>query len=208
MKTRILAMLLGLMSMGPSFAAPVVPIAYDMSNGTAATFSFWDDLYSGSGCRTCSGALLSGGLGDLSNGVAATSSWNVTPAPYVGWSDFNPTIAYHFGQTVTINSVTFSVDNPGSGLFGPSSVVIGAQTFPVTLPSTSGPFQFTVSGLGFVGSDLNLTINRTGGWLFVSEISFASAVPELGMGELLAAGLALILGVTARARRSPAALAN
>ena len=179
-----------------------------MANGTATGLSFWDDLYSGSGCRTCSGALLSGGLGGLSDGVVATSSYGATPAAYVGWSAFNPTISYHFGQTVVIDSVTFSVDNPGSGLFGPSSVVIGVQTFPVTLPNTFGPFQFTVSGLGFVGSDLNLTINRTGGWLFVSEISFASAVPEVGMGEMLATGLALILGVSFRARRSPKALAG
>lgn len=187
-------------AVGGSHAVQVVPVSYDMSNGVSGTYQYWDDSYSGSGCITCDGSPLSGGRGDLTDGVIASSNWQIAEAPagagpYVGWTNFNPTISFHFGQTVSIGSVTVYMDDSQfGGVVAPASVVIGSTTYPVIDPAGTAPFAFTVTGLNFVGSDLNVTINRNGQWTFVSEIQFQSPVPEPGTSVTLLAGLLVLAG--------------
>lgn len=188
-------------SVGAATAAPVVVSSYDMPNGYTGSYQYWDDTYSGSGSTTTNGAPLSGGKGDLTDGVIAASNWNITEAPagagpYVGWLNINPVIHFHFGGPVTINTISFSVDdaNGFGSVSTPLSVVIGGVTYGLTDPAGSAPFQFDVSGLSLNVSDLDITINRRNAWVFVSEISFDGSddgsVPEPGSLALLGLGLA------------------
>ena len=73
-------------------AAPLPVQSYDMQNGQTGIFTYWDDTYNGSGNPTASGNFLSGGTGDLADGVVAISNWDITPALYVGWEDIVPDI--------------------------------------------------------------------------------------------------------------------
>lgn len=208
MKIRI-RQLLGLVVAVPcALAAQVNPSSYDMPNGSTGNYSYWDESYTGLGCKTCDGAALTGGLGDLTDGVIASASWNVVeapagPGPYVGWANIDPTITFHFSQSVSIDSVIFSFDDSNlAGVTAPGSVTIAGQTFAVVNPVGSEPFSFAVSGLSFVGNTLPVVIHRTGSWSFVSEISFASAVPEPDSGAMMLAGLAVGLGIVMRRKAS------
>jgi len=135
---RILSTLLAavLVSMGGhALASPLVVSSYDMLNGHTGSYQYWDDSYSGSGSTTTNGAPLSGGKGDLTDGVVAASNWFVTeapagPGPYVGWMNINPLIHFHFGAPVTIHTISFSFDdaNGAGGVSTPLSVVIGGTT--------------------------------------------------------------------------------
>ncbi len=211
MRVRSSLLVLVLLTGASAFALPVLPSTYAMPNGSSLGYTYWDDAYTGVGCKTCDGAALSGGLGELTDGVVATASWNVTepppgPGPYVGWVNLNPTIAFHFNQSVVIDSVTFNFDDAGGlgSVGGPASVIVSGITYAVVNPPGSGPFSFTVSGLGFTGTDLSISIIRsdTNVVTMVSEISFASAVPEPGSGAMLLAGLAVGAGLYLRRRSS------
>jgi len=197
-----------------ALAVQVVPSAYAMPNGNAGDYTYFDESYNGSGCVTCAGAALSGGLGDLTNGVIATTSWNVAeppagPGPYVGWRFVNPAITFSFAGVVNIDSVTISFDsNAITGVFAPQSVTIAGQTFPITAPAQAGPFSATFNNLGFVGSSLPISITRNGVWVFASEVQFqATAVPEPGTAALLLAGGLLAAGI-ARRRLAHARFSN
>ena len=101
-------------------AAAISPISYDMLNGNGQAiggrFNYWDKNYTGSGNTTQDNAPLSGGLGDLTDGVIATDNWlnveNVAgEGPYVGWLSLDPTITFNFANIVNIDSVTIYVDD-------------------------------------------------------------------------------------------------
>ena len=75
--TACAAMLVG----GTAGAAAVTPDSYDMLNGNTGSFQYWDQIYNGAGCVTCDNAALSGGRGDLTDGVIAANNWNIDEAP-------------------------------------------------------------------------------------------------------------------------------
>ena len=181
-------------------AGTLTPISYDMSNGETGWYTYHDDSYSGLGNKTTDLAPLTGGLGDLTDGVIATSSWNVTPNLYVGWLTINPTITFHFADNVKINSLTLYSDSYYS-VSKPSSVAIsmgGASFNSGFLADSSGPGSYTFSGLDFTGKDLSLTLNHRyalgGNWVMASEVTFngTAAVPEpltiLGAGTAIGFG--------------------
>ena len=94
----------------------IQPVSYDMLNGQASTYSYWDESYSGSGDPTENYSPLSGGLGDLTDGIIATENWYIVeapdgPGPYVGWRIDPITITFHFEGAPTINEVTIYVDD-------------------------------------------------------------------------------------------------
>lgn len=209
------SLLAGLSLAGASsaWALGVTPVSYDLSNGDGqahgGTFNYWDKGYTGSGATTTDRAALSGGHGDLTDGVIATQNWfQVEDAagngPYVGWRDTDPTIVFHFAESLQFTSITVHADDSdgNGGVFAPRGITIGGDFYSFDDPVGSAPNAFTVSGLFLSGQDIPVTIhNRTsGGWTFVSEVTFA-AVPEPGTWALAFGGLAMVAGWQRRSRQ-------
>jgi hypothetical protein len=190
----------------PALAAPLSPTSYDMLNGRTGSFNYRDFIYNPdpNGNKDISSAPLIGGLGKLTDGAIVTGHWYDygQPTPYVGWTDFDPTITFHFAGTVNVNQVGIHVDNtPGYGdVRYPATVDIkvGAVTDHFTI--TADPnydtkwFYFTTSGLS--GDTLELTLGRDSGrWIMLDEVSFNGTPVPLPPGLLLmGTGLLGLLG--------------
>lgn len=187
--------LLAMSAFGVASAVPLTVSRYDMFNGYSGSYNYWDDTYSGTGAVNIDGARLSGGKGDLTNGVVASDNWFVTEAPggsrpYVGWS-IDPTIHFYFGRPVTIQKISFSFDdsNGAGGVSPPQSVLIAGTAYSVPDPVGGAPFQCDISGLSLNVSDLQVEIQRSNAWVFVSEVSFDGQLPEPGALSLLGLGM-------------------
>ncbi len=198
------ATLASLLTAGSVQAVEILPTSYDMLNGQTGSYQYWDESYNGSGDPLVSGSALSGGTGDLTDGVVATNNWNVTeapagPGPYVGWNSITPTITFHFATGTNIDRIDFYFDdsNGFGGVAAPGSVDIGASNYGITDPASGAPFLFSVGSLGLSNvSSLDITIrDGAGPWVFVSEVDFfghtaGGTVPEPSSLSLLALGLA------------------
>jgi hypothetical protein len=194
---------------GAASAAPI-PNSYSMLNGNSGSYNYWDDSYNGSGCTTCDGASLSGGRGDLTDGIIATDNWYVAEAsagagPYVGWV-VDPTITFHWNVGTSINSATFYLDDSdgAGGVSAPQSVTVNGINYAIAEPAGSAPFAFTASGFAFTGNDLVVTLHRKNGWVFLSEVAFVGGdnrVPEPASALLLLIGLAAAATVGRRGKQ-------
>jgi hypothetical protein len=206
----ITAVVAGWLVVGAAFGAGITPDSYNTPNGYTGSYNYWDQIYSGSGCVTCDGAALTGGKGDLTDGIIAVNNWFTDEAPpgngpYVGWL-IDPTITFHWNSAVNISSVTFYLDdsNGNGGVSAPGSITVDGINFTVPEPIGSAPFAFTASGLSFSGTDLVVTLHRKAGWVFLSEVETnaldPNAVPEPASSALLFVGLGL-LGFAARRKK-------
>ena len=210
MKKKILAKIITLAFLGAagSAYAGLVPDSYNMLNGNTGSYNYWDETYSGAGCVTCDNAALTGGRGDLTDGIIAADNWNITEAPsgngpYVGWT-LDPVITFHWNSPVNITSVTFYFDDANGlgGVSSPSSVDVNGTNFPIADPAGSAPFSFVANGLSFTGNDLAVTLHRSNAWVFMSEVEFnAAPIPEPETYAMLLAGLGL-LGFAAHRRKA------
>ena len=209
MKTKLFAKIsvLAFLSAAGSAYAGLTPDSYNMLNGNTGSYNYWDEIYSGAGCVTCDNAALTGGRGDLTDGIIATDNWNITEAPsgngpYVGWT-LDPTITFHWNSPVNISSATFYFDDADGygGVSAPASVTVDGINFPIADPSGPSPFSFVANGLSFTGNDLVVTIQRNNSWVFLSEVEFnAAPIPEPETYAMLLAGLGF-LGFVARRRQ-------
>lgn len=182
---------------GVAQAATVSPASYDMPNGNRGSFTYWDDTYNGSGSTTTSGAALSGGTGDLTDGVIATGNWNVSTetAKYVGWVNRNPVITFKFAQSYDFTSATFHFDDAqgAGGVSQPARVSINGSNQIVPINPGSAPFSFTFDLTGTSSDTLTTQLFRSNSWVFLSEVTFEAdvpAVPVPAAGGLLVIGLA------------------
>lgn len=58
------------LSAASSAYAGLTPDSYSMLNGNTDSSNYWDETYTGSGCVTCDNAALTGGRGDLTDGMS------------------------------------------------------------------------------------------------------------------------------------------
>jgi PEP-CTERM motif len=206
----------------PAHAAQVFATSYDTPNGdgnmTGGSFNYWDLNYSGSGSTTTDGAALSGGLGDLTDGVIATDAWfnleNIGgTGPFVGWNStntLNPLLTFNFAGSPSIGRIKFYFDDSAAGgVFAPDAIWINGVNTSYTPPPIGGPSLLTVdlNGLNLTGNQNTIQFfQRNGGnstWTFVSEIEFferVAGVPEPASWALMIAGFGLV-GSAARRRK-------
>lgn len=192
-------------------AAFADPLSYDMLNGDTGSFPHWDRNYTGSGNTTQNRAPLTGGLGDLTDGVIPTQNWNQVEnssgnGPYVGWqgasSSFHPSVTFHFQPGAVIHRVIVHADDAdgSGGVSLPNAVVIAGISYDVdqNMPGREP------KALGFdlqspvAASVLEVQFMRSNQWVMISEVQFEGMVPEPASLAALAVGaLALV-----RRRRS------
>jgi len=166
------------------------------------------------------GAALAGGLGDLTDGVIASGNWifvenDAGTGPYVGWNSSltpNPTVVFNFAGLVDIDQIRVHADDSG-GLGGvrlPASVLItwagGSASIPVVDPdpASTAPSWLDFSGLGISQvSSVSLQFFNADNWVFIDEVSFAtaSAVPLPATPALALLGLGLAAATRQRRRR-------
>ena len=207
MKSPLTTLLL-LLSFSAAHAGPVMPASYSLLNGygtaSGGSFNYWDGSYTGSGDRQRDFAPLSGGLGDLTDGVIAAQRWEQVEnlagtGPYVGWRDIDPLIQFEFGQPSLIDRVTVHHDdaNGFGNVATPSRFVIEvngvAFGFDVVDPDGEAPLATVLNLPQPVWSDrLSLQIVRRDSGVMVSEVRFegrqghAVAEPASGALALLA----------------------
>lgn len=215
----ICAPLLALASLAS--ATVINPTSYDMNNGhgtaSGGTFNYWDLNYTGAGSTATDNALLSGGLGDLTDGFITTDNWfNVENAagtgPYVGWRQgVLPVlqIAFNFAGPVNIDTIRIHADDSAGagGVNLPISAIFtwaggGIASFLAIADPDLGiaPSWLNFANLGIAGvSSVTVELGYGNEWIFVDEVTF-STVPEPGTFALVLAGFGL-LGFAARRRK-------
>lgn len=207
MKQLMIAGALALFSAaGAAQAVTVTPTSYSMPQGGTGSYAYRDDTYSG----TISAGILSGGTGDLTDGVIATDNWFTTPGRYVGWNGFNPTITWVFDQAYDFASMTFWFDdsNGAGGVRPPASVTVastgGGATYTVPDPEPARPFSFTIDLSGYDAmSSFTTRLTQRSQWIMLSEVTFdlqssLPAVPLPATALLLGGALAGLGAVRAR----------
>jgi hypothetical protein len=195
-----LLLLTGL-SASASGAQQIFATGYDLYNGGKAGYgnvTLYDDSYhGGSGSTTTPYAYLSGGIGDLTDGIAATQNWSdcggIGPctaqnAPYVGWNEGYlplPSVTFHFAPKTNIDEVDISMNygyhaSPVDFLMGGVS---GTQTVTPNYTGAGANQWYDFTGLGLNGDTLTITFhyNQTppagpADWILLSEVQFYSGV--------------------------------
>ena len=200
----------------PALAVPITVLRYAMPNGngvaSGGSFNYWDRKYNGFGFPTVDGFGLSYGIGDLTDGIVASSFWynveNIAgTGPYVGWNaqrTYNPIITFTLASNPVVDTIRIHMDNSGvGGVFAPSAILIDGVVTPFTAPTpgTIGWVTFSGLNLGGISHSLQLVQPYWPSWVFISEVTFAgSVVPEPASWAMMIAGFGLIGGVMRRRR--------
>jgi hypothetical protein len=201
----------------PATAAQVTVTSYDTPNGDgqahSGSFNYWDLNYTGAGATNVDGAALSGGHGDLTDGVVAPDFWfNVEngagTGPYVGWRGDvgvqDPLITFNFSGSPTIDSILIQMDNSHTGGVGaPAQILVDGVNQAFVAPAVGAIGTVTLGGLNLSGGShtIQFVQDQTFVWTFVSEVSFfGGVVPEPATWAMLVTGFGMI-GAVVRRRR-------
>jgi hypothetical protein len=192
-------------------AATILPTSYEMPSPGNGSFAYQDEQYNG----TNSGGYLSGGFGDLTDGIVPPAHWNSyggSNVPWVGWQSFSPTIIFHFAPGTLLDLVSFAFDNSyDGGVAPPASVTLVAdgQTLALTPVNVAGNPIYSVAfdfG-GLAVTDLAATLNRGSQWTMLGEVSFegsmaASPTPEPASWAMMLGGFGAIGAAIRRRSRA------
>ena len=188
---------------GSAGAAQIFSTGYDTPNGdgqaSGGSFNYWDLGYSGAGATNVDGAALTGGSGDLTDGVVASDFWfNVETGagagPYVGWylpNTPDPTVTFHFAPSQKITSIGIHFDNShAGGVFAPHQILVDGVSHAYTAPAVGSIGWSYLNGLNLTGNSHTVQFKQGAGWTFVSEITFdgGRAVPEPATWGLMILG--------------------
>jgi len=183
----------------------IEPLTYETLNGETGAYQYWDDTYFPNP-PTANMQPLSGGKGQLSDGIVATTNWNANPYPYVAWAwAFNPTVNFQFDKSYNFNKVRIHVDdsNGYGAVFPPSMIKVTSnnqQTLSQTIfdPPSGSPFWIELDITGFQGDEVSVQIfQTTGNWVFVSEIEFLGEPTNGYFDQLSVVGSATLDGTLA-----------
>jgi len=214
MTTRTGALVVIAVASASASAATLSPVSYSMVNGRTGFQNYLDETYGGpgaSGNPLAASSFLSGGLGQLADGVIGTNDILANGSfDWVGWLEVTPVITFDFGSVVTIETLAVhaasisanfgDVDLPGSILweFSTDGVSFGTSLTRTTTgaesadPSSQWLSSSTSQNARYVRATLRDGVQP---WIFVSEFAF-TGVPTPG-----AAGLALLASVMGLRRR-------
>jgi hypothetical protein len=207
----------GALLAGPAVASGIPVASYDMNNGhgvaASGAFNYWDRFYTGAGATTVDDAPLSGGVGDLTDGIAASDFWfnvenSAGTGPYVGWREIvrsNPAVQFSFSLVSTVEQIRVHIDESRvGGVFQPLAYLVNGTPWAFTPldPGTIG--WVTLTGAPVTGNQLTLTfLNQNfDHWIFVSEVEFVGThgdpIPEPASSALLLMGLGLLAAASRR----------
>ncbi len=204
----------------PAAAVQIFPTTYATVNGQGQAscncYNYWDKKYNGAGAQTTTdSAPLTGGVGDLTDGIVAATTWDQVEdysgeGPYVGWYNYftpDPTVTFNFANVGMIDTVRVHLDNSGvGGVEGPAGILIDGQAQSFSNPASGTAGFVTFAGLNLTGNTHTVQfLQNNGRWVFVSEVEFLGSlvgnVPEPETWAMLIGGFAL-LGAASRRRKT------
>jgi hypothetical protein len=188
-------------------AAVINPTTYSTINGGIGSFNYADDAYTG----TNIGGFLSGGLGELTDGIVATARWNSTPGPYVGWRFISPEITFSFEPLDDLAKVTFFFDDAqgAGGVFLPGSLsfdfgsgyVLGTPT--ITSQGNLGVYTYDFTNIS--ADSFKVRIDSDQEWVMLTEVDFEGTltpaiapIPEPASWAMMLGGFGLVGAVMRR----------
>jgi len=181
-------------------AAVLVPVSYTVPNGegvnSGGSFNYHDDTYTGAGDTFVDGSLLSGGLGQLTDGVVGVQDWSqnlgLGPAyEWVAWRTITPAITFDLGAVFNVDEIRLHLNNrQAGGVFLPERVTIetsitGIDFFPAATymfsaaEAADDSARFTAVALGYQARyvRVNLIDGDDNRWVFLSEATIEGTVP-------------------------------
>jgi hypothetical protein len=179
------------------------PIRYDLPNGHTGAYTYYDGAYTGVGNKNQSGAPLTDGTGDLTDGVFATKwDWGsqADANPWVGWDSFSPTITYTFGSPVGIDGIrlhTLANHQARIHIWESVNVVLdGGEALHFTFNDAlyaDRSLHTLELPISRYATTIEMQLSPVAGkWGFLSETEF-TAVPEPTGNALLTGMLALTM---------------